>query len=36
VTIRERDTMEQDRVNVTDVHRIIGERVAFKNLFVKA
>jgi len=36
VTIRERDTMKQDRVNVTDVHRIIGERVAFKNLFVKA
>ncbi len=36
VTIRERDSMKQDRVSVADVHRIIGERVAFKNLFVKA
>ncbi|MDG1262098.1 MAG: glycine--tRNA ligase [Flavobacteriales bacterium] len=36
VTIRERDTMTQDRVAIADVHRIIGERVAFKNLFTQA
>ncbi len=34
VTIRERDSMKQDRVAMDDVSRIIGDRVAFKNLFV--
>jgi glycyl-tRNA synthetase len=34
VTIRERDSMKQDRVAIDDVSRIIGNRVAFKNLFV--
>ena len=34
VTIRERDSMKQDRVAIADVSRIIGNRVAFKNLFV--
>jgi glycyl-tRNA synthetase len=33
VTIRERDSMVQDRVAIADVHGIIAQRVAFKNLF---
>lgn len=35
VTIRHRDTMEQDRVNVNDLHTIIDEKVNMKNLFKK-
>ncbi|MBI1267556.1 MAG: glycine--tRNA ligase [Cryomorphaceae bacterium] len=34
VTIRERDGMKQDRVDMKDLSKIIGDRVAFKNLFV--
>jgi glycyl-tRNA synthetase len=33
VTIRYRDTMEQERVNVTDLQQIISEKVSMKNLF---
>lgn len=32
VTIRHRDSMEQDRVAITDLSRIIGERVSLTNL----
>ena len=33
VTIRERDSMVQDRVAISELHSIIAQRVAFKNLF---
>jgi glycyl-tRNA synthetase len=33
VTIRERDSMVQDRVAISELHGIIAQRVAFKNLF---
>ena len=32
VTIRERDSMQQERVAITDVHRIISEKVSLRNL----
>lgn len=32
VTIRERDSMEQERVAIDEVHSIIASRVSFKNL----
>lgn len=33
VTIRYRDTMEQERVNIADLQQIISEKVSMKNLF---
>ncbi len=33
VTIRYRDTMEQDRINIEEVHDIISEKVSFRRLF---
>jgi len=35
VTIRERDSMEQERVAIEKVHGIIKERVSFRNLIKK-
>ena len=35
VTLRYCDTMTQDRVNISDLHRIIGEAVSMKNLYKK-
>ena len=35
VTIRHRDTMEQQRVAISDLHAIIGAEVNMKNLFKK-
>ena len=35
VTIRYRDTMEQDRVAIADLHGIIASQVSFKKLFAK-
>ncbi|WP_163716103.1 glycine--tRNA ligase [Mangrovibacterium lignilyticum] len=35
VTIRYRDTMEQDRVAITELKSIIAEQVSFKELFAK-
>lgn len=35
VTIRHRDNMEQDRVAIADLHKIIDEQVNMKNLFKK-
>jgi glycyl-tRNA synthetase len=35
VTIRDRDTMKQDRVNVSQLYSIIYEKVNLKNLFEK-
>ncbi|MFT5337062.1 MAG: glycyl-tRNA synthetase [Sphingobacteriales bacterium] len=32
VTIRERDTMTQERIKIEDVHSIVGQRVALKEL----
>ncbi len=32
VTIRHRDSMEQERINITDVEKIIAEKVSMKNL----
>jgi len=32
VTIRDRDTMKQDRVSVTELRAIIGEKVSFSGL----
>ena len=32
VTIRERDSMQQERVAITDVHRIISEKVSLRKL----
>ena len=32
VTIRDRDTMEQTRVNISDLHRIIDEKVNMRSL----
>lgn len=34
VTIRDRDTMEQVRVNVADLHRMIDEKVSMRTLLV--
>ncbi len=33
VTIRYRDSMEQDRINIEEVHDIISEKVSFRRLF---
>ena len=33
VTIRDRDTMEQDRVSIDELNAIIGKKVAMKSLF---
>ena len=35
VTIRYRDTMLQERVAISDLHKIIGDMVNMKNLFKK-
>jgi len=35
VTLRYRDSMQQDRVKVEDLHKIIGEAVNMRNLFKK-
>lgn len=35
VTIRYRDTMQQERVAIADLGKIIGEQVSFKKLFAK-
>ena len=35
VTIRHRDSMEQERVAITDLTRIIGERVSWTNLLTQ-
>ena len=35
VTIRYRDTMEQERVAISELGKIIGEQVNFKELFGK-
>jgi glycyl-tRNA synthetase len=35
VTIRHRDTMEQERVAIADLHNIIGEKVGMRNLLKK-
>lgn len=35
VTIRHRDTMEQERILITDLSKIIGEQVSMKTLFKK-
>jgi len=32
VTIRDRDTMKQDRVSITDLRGIIGEKISFSGL----
>ena len=32
VTIRDRDTMEQDRVNIDELHQIIGTKVSMSSL----
>lgn len=36
VTIRERDSMQQERVNISDVPAIIEKRVSLKNLLLNA
>ena len=35
VTLRERDTMKQERVKVEDLRRIIDEKVNFRTLLSK-
>jgi glycyl-tRNA synthetase len=35
VTIRYRDTMEQERVKIADLQGIIGKKVSLKELFKK-
>ncbi len=35
VTIRFRDTMEQERVSIDQLHSIISEKVSMKNLLMK-
>lgn len=35
VTLRHRDSMEQERVSIDDLHRIVGDQVSWKNLFDK-
>jgi glycyl-tRNA synthetase len=36
VTIRERDTMQQDRIAIADIERIVGTKVDMNNLLRKA
>jgi glycyl-tRNA synthetase len=33
VTIRDRDTMEQHRINIADIRKVVQEKVSFDNLF---
>ncbi|MDR1983229.1 MAG: glycine--tRNA ligase [Prevotellaceae bacterium] len=35
VTIRNRDTMEQQRVDISEISKIIGDEVSFKKIFEK-
>lgn len=35
VTLRERDSMEQTRVNIADLHRLIHDRVSINSLLRK-
>jgi glycyl-tRNA synthetase len=35
VTIRYRDTMEQERVTISEIGKIIGEQISYKKLFNK-
>ncbi|HWY37975.1 MAG TPA: His/Gly/Thr/Pro-type tRNA ligase C-terminal domain-containing protein, partial [Bacteroidia bacterium] len=35
VTIRDRDTMKQERVAIDKIHTIISEKVSLKNLLKK-
>jgi glycyl-tRNA synthetase len=35
VTIRDRDTMQQERVPVSELRRIIDEKTNFRNLLSK-
>ncbi|MDR2292768.1 MAG: glycine--tRNA ligase [Prevotellaceae bacterium] len=35
VTIRHRDTMEQQRIDISKIHEIISEQVSFKKIFEK-
>jgi glycyl-tRNA synthetase len=35
VTIRDRDTMEQERVTISELHRIIGEKVSWRTVLGK-
>ncbi|NLI71650.1 MAG: glycine--tRNA ligase, partial [Bacteroidales bacterium] len=35
VTVRYRDSMEQDRIAISDLHKVIDEQVNMKNLFKK-
>jgi len=35
VTIRYRDTMEQERVDISDLSKIIGKQISYKTLFQK-
>jgi glycyl-tRNA synthetase len=34
VTIRERDTLKQDRIHVSKIRDIVAERIDFRSLFV--
>ncbi len=36
VTIRERDTMQQDRIHISEVEKIVGEKIDMNNLLRKA
>jgi glycyl-tRNA synthetase len=33
VTIRDRDTLEQHRIHMDDIRKVVQEKVAFENLF---
>jgi len=35
VTIRDRDTMEQERISIEKIHAILTEKTSFKNIFNK-
>jgi glycyl-tRNA synthetase len=35
VTLRNRDTMAQERVKVEDLHKLIGDAVNMRNLYKK-
>jgi glycyl-tRNA synthetase len=36
VTIRERDTMQQDRIHISEIEKIVGAKVDMNNLLRKA
>ena len=36
VTIRERDTMQQDRIAIADIEKIVGAKIDMNNLLRKA